>query len=393
MKTRRITVFLGLTATLWIPSAGQVQKYFGTWGILIYGALVFSILVTGSRFILNPVLRNLTEKKAFWLAVLTFLALLVIFYIVFPIANSGIVGGGSDNDEDFTVAIKALWHGRYPYYAKTYLGNSLSTLPGGLLLALPFVLLGNSAYQNLFWLGVFFLAARSFLKDGRQALFLFWSILLLSPVVLQQLVTGYSGVANAVCVLFFMGWLVGSILEKQSAFKKFIAAIFFGIALAWRSNYLLLLPLVFSILVQNVGWKTASQYTVLSFLAFCALTIPFYLYDPAGFSPLAVHLNRLVRFQSILPYSWVLISLLTAAIALLLSFQRMEPDCRVLFKNCAIVQAIPVLCVLVLSSIQSGRPNFFWSGYGVHFLFFGVLASWNELTRFWDKRREKQLLQ
>src|SRR3712207_7085295 len=44
---------------------------------------------------------------------------------------------------------------------------------------------GNSAYQNLFWLFIFFLFARSFLKNGRFALLLLWTILALSPVVLH----------------------------------------------------------------------------------------------------------------------------------------------------------------------------------------------------------------
>jgi hypothetical protein len=60
-------------------------------------------------------------------------------------------------------------------------------LPGALLLAVPFVLLGNSAHQNLFWLFAFLFSLNSYLKDRRLALLLLWVILALAPVVLTVL--------------------------------------------------------------------------------------------------------------------------------------------------------------------------------------------------------------
>ena len=40
------------------------------------------------------------------------------------------------------------------------------------------------------------------------------------------------------------------------------------------------------------------------------------------------------------------------------------------------IQAVPVLLLVAVSSIQLGAPNFIYAGYGIHFLFFGLLGLW-----------------
>ena len=70
-------------------------------------------------------------------------------------------GGGSDSDDALNLATRALLHGEYPYRIRTYLGSPATYLPGSLLLAVPFVLLGNAAYQDLFWLAAFLLSHRT----------------------------------------------------------------------------------------------------------------------------------------------------------------------------------------------------------------------------------------
>src|SRR5437773_2523642 len=75
------------------------------------------------------------------------------------------------------------------YSRTTYLGNVLHQLPGAFVLAIPFVALGTSALQNLCWLPLFFLAVS---KDAnsRTALELALLVLVLSPEVIHEVVTG-----------------------------------------------------------------------------------------------------------------------------------------------------------------------------------------------------------
>jgi len=46
---------------------------------------------------------------------------------------------------------KAMFDGKYPYYETSFLGNPISPMPGALLIALPFYVLGWTALQNIVW--------------------------------------------------------------------------------------------------------------------------------------------------------------------------------------------------------------------------------------------------
>jgi hypothetical protein len=372
---------IGLALCLLIPSTGTIQKYFGTQGALAYILVGLPALLLILRWILPTFISNLTEKQAFWLALLTFFFLVLAFAVLYPIANSGTINSGSYADEALNIAASELLHGRYPYYQKTYLGNLISPLPGAILFAAPFVLLGNSAYQNLFWLAVFFIFAIRYFKGGVLALTLLWIILVFSPSVLQNLVTGVDYLANTIYVLLLMWWVIRSVSDGTApAWRKIISSALLGIGLSSRSNFLLLTPLLFSALVQNAGWKPAIKYTVVMCLSFLAVTIPFWLYDPQGFTPLIQQTKKVAQYP-VLPFGGIIIPSVAGVIALALSFQRMNRDNVTLFRNCAIVQAFPVLCVIILSSLQAGSLFLILSGYGIFFLFFGALAFYTKLIQ------------
>jgi len=148
------------------------------------------------------------------------------------------------------VAVFEMLHGRFPYYARTYLGNLIHHLPGALWLAAPFAMLGTSALQNLFWLALFFFVLRRELDDSFAALRWFWLMLIGSPVVLHQLITGTGHVANAIYVMLGLWWLV-------RAEEKLLPAAFWGLALSSRANFLFLIPPACGWLAQRHGWKAA----------------------------------------------------------------------------------------------------------------------------------------
>lgn len=302
---------------------------------------------------------------------------LFAFAVVYPIANSGIVGGGSDGDEALNIATRELLHGRYPYYPMTYLGNPISPLPGEILLAVPFVLLGNSAYQNFFWLVIFIVAMRSYLKNWRQTLLLIWIVFVLSPIVPYQFLIGSDYISNGLFVLVFSMWMVTSIsTPDQSRWKKVLPAILLGVGLSSRANFILILPLLFSALVQRAGWRTATVYIAITSITFVVVTLPFYLYDPQGFSPLHTA-NKLGQFESLIPSAGFVIPLVTGAIALILAFfQPSNLDLGILLRNCTVVLAFPILCGIVLATIKSGELDFGFATFGTLFLFFGAGAFW-----------------
>jgi hypothetical protein len=374
--------FVVVALWLFFPSMAVVQKFLGVAGVVAYASVMTLFLYIGYKWAFRAFCSRVPERAIPWLVAATFLTLLLMFVVVYPLADSGIVGRGSDRDEALNIGVMELLRGHYPYYQETYFGNAISPMPGALLLAIPFVLVGNSAYQNFFWLFAFLLFARSYLKDGRSALLLLWTILAFSPVVLQEFVTGGDYLANGLYVLLAVMWLVRSVPRSDlSDWKPLIAAALLGIALSSRANFATLLPLIFSALVAVSGWKTAAKYTAVACAVSAAVTLPFYLYDPGGFSPLSTAALKLDEFQSVIPFVGMIVPLVTGLISLALALLSANRDPSIMLRNCAIVLVFPVLCGVVLSSVGAGRPEFWFSSYALPAMIFGVVASWPGLLQ------------
>ncbi|MBM3277187.1 MAG: hypothetical protein FJY95_03790 [Candidatus Handelsmanbacteria bacterium] len=116
-SARRVNWSLAkLVLSLVVPSLAVFQKYSGVAGVAAYATGTTLILGTtfAHRHALAQGVAYLTEKRALITASLTFLGLLAVFPLVYPIANPGIVGGGSDFDDALDLAADALLQGHYP---------------------------------------------------------------------------------------------------------------------------------------------------------------------------------------------------------------------------------------------------------------------------------------
>ncbi len=203
---------------------------------------------------------------------------------------------------------------------------------------------------------------------------LLWIILALSPQLMQEFVTGGDLLANSVYVFLMVLWVVHAIPQSDTSnWKKLVIAVLLGVSLASRLNFVLLLPLVYSALAQRVGWKKAIYYTATSGGVFILLTVPFYLYDPQGFSPTHTA-NKLGQFSVILPYAGIVIPLANVCLALILALRKDNKLIRNLLQNCTIVLAFPIVIAVILRSIVLGRLDFEYASYGLAYLFFGVVA-------------------
>ena len=373
----------GLALSLLTPSLPVFHKYLGAIGVVTYIVIAMVALISLIRYqsVLVRLASKLTVGQVYWLAALTFFTTYVAFATIYPIANSGVVGGGSDGEDALNIGTTQLLQGHYPYYYETYLRNPVVNLPGALVLAIPFVLLGNSAYQNLLLLPIFFAVMVSYLKDARAALGLLWTILILSPVVLYNLVTGSDHVSNSLYVFLLIFWLIASVSQVNSNqdWQRVSSAILLGIGFSTRANFVLLLPLVFSAIYRNVGWQSAIKHTMITCLAFTLVTLPFFLYDPQGFGPLRTA-DKLGQFEDLLPWAGIAIPLLTGILAVVLAFfQTSDHNLDALLRNCVIVLAIPVSCAVVLSSIEARAINLQFASYGIFYVFFGAVAFWPRL--------------
>jgi hypothetical protein len=367
---------IALALFLLVPSAGIIEKYLGQGGVWLYwliGGLLLWLIMRPGSWLIRWALR-LKPRVALVLLALTFGVLVAAFIVIYPIANTGLVGGGSDGDEAVNLGVKALWQRQYPYYATTYLDNPVVTLGGGLVLSTPAVFLGNSAYQSLFWLLVFVLALHLRLRDLRLTLLLVWVTLLFAPLVCYEILTGGDRTSNTLAVLVSLQWLMSAIRFGQR--RALIAAILVGLSLAWRLNFLLLLPLIVLAVWRTTTPRQALLINSVILIVIAAAIVPFYLYDPAGFAPLRTGLKLL------LPSAAVVITALTGGLAMLLAFTQPRL-CSLwrLFRSSAVVLAVPIWLVMILVALLYGRGWSYFAGYGIFALYFAVASLGVELLR------------
>ena len=367
---------LALAFPLLFTGTRQVEKYFGLVGVGVYVVAGMTILWASRTSFIPAFLGRVTERLAWILVLGTLAGLLLLFFRVYPVAQSGAIGGGSDSDDALDLATRALLMHQYPYQIETYLEAPATYLPGALLLAVPFVILGNAGYQNLFWLAVFILAMNVYLRDIRQAILLLW-ITLLCPRVLQSLVTGAEVLASSIYMVLFVILAMKFFLAERKHWLRWVAAVLLGIGLSSRANYLLLVPVVFSATIQRVGWKETAGYAAVTGGAFLAVTLPFWLHDPQTFWVACVIEQNFAAamLDPVLPHAALVLPLASVLFGVGLSFRRLGNWHSDLLSRCALTQAFPVLAMLLLSGTSSFDLGY--ADYGMHFLFFGVLASWN----------------
>lgn len=383
-SVRSITLSLAFAVFLLVPSFDTALKYGGPIGVLAYFAFGAILIFVGYRFILPVFSTRVSPRTADYLAIATFISLAVVALIAYPIANSrpGLVG--TDADDALITAATELLSGRYPYRLSTYLGNLISPMPGAVILAIPFVVVGLIQLQNVFWLAVFYLVYRHFENDSRAALGLTWVILALSPTVMQNVVTAGDYTANSIYVVVAMWLLARSLADANvPVWKRVLPAVFLGIGLSSRSTFMLGMPIFLSLLVQIAGWKETIRYLSISGIVFLAVTLPFWLYDPAGFAPLRVQSDKLTAIEDVLPYARILIPGSTILLSLALSLQTMKADGFRFFLNSAIVQIYVLLLTAIVYSFKAGQLDFYigQAGYGIFTLFFGATAVWMKMNR------------
>jgi hypothetical protein len=374
---------VGLVLALFLASVGTVQEYAGTISVVAYLVLLAGAVPVVLDRLVPRVVRSLSPRSAILLAVCTLGALIVAFAVVYPIANAGEhFGGGSDRDDDVNVATRRLLDLDYPYHARTYLDNPISHLPGSYLLAVPFVLLGNGAYQNFFWLAALFVYLAWYLRDARLALVLLWIVLLAAPGVMRELLTGGDLISNNIYVLLAsMGFLAAARRTTRLSTTRVATACALGLALSSRANFLFVLPFLFFALARTEGWRTASRDLTVVAVAFLAVTLPFYLYDPGGFSALDAE-AKLRQYNVVLPGAEAILLTAGGALALWLAVASRADDLTVL-RNTAVVQAFFVVSSIVLASVALHTVSFGVSrvGYGLNVLFFAAVAAWGSWAR------------
>ncbi|MEO5860675.1 MAG: hypothetical protein ABIR33_17215 [Pyrinomonadaceae bacterium] len=375
---------IGFALLLLLPSLDIPLKYGGVAGMI--GYLIAGLVgLTFAYYKLLPIVSvRLSENNALWILLLTITVLAVFALVLYPIANSGRFGGGTDVDDALIIGVTEIAAGRYPYYQQTYLGGLLSPMPGAILLSFPFVLSGLLPLQNIFWIGALSAAARTVFGSFKPALMIVLTVVLVSPTAYQVIAVGSDHMSNAIYILISMWLLVRAVAnEGSSSWQRLFPAILLGISLSSRSNFLVLTPILFSVLLQNSNWKVAARYCSIAAAVFLAVTIPFWLYDPPAFSPYLIQSGRLENMRDVLPHAPIIVPAISFILAAAASLLRMGKDCAAFFRNCAVVQIL----ILYISSLpyaaHLGEFSLFLGniGYGMFTVFFAAVSIWIYMSR------------
>ncbi len=356
---------------LLMPSTGIVYQKLGSAGLWAYGlygatlSLYFSrILSRRSTFVRVPI----PPPNVCFGITLAFL--FAAFLLVYPWANAIEGPAGSDRDDALNLAAGELLRGHYPYERTTYLGNILAPFPGAVLLAIPFVLLGNSAYQNFFWVSIFFIALKAYTQDGRASILYLWLVLLTAPIILHEVVTGGDLLANSLYLTIVLMVYV-RFFPSLNPLGRMLFSLFSGVTLSSRPIAILLAPVIFRSIATSLGLRAALVYSGISLSAYLGVTLPFWVCNPTHFSPLAVLTIKLLPFERALPSGGIIVPAAILLGSCLLTFYPTAD--RTLLRRAALILIVPVILAILSDSMMRHRLSFAYAGYSLLALFLGTI--------------------
>lgn len=362
-----------LALACFVGSAATVQKYAGTAATVAY---LVALLVAVPLFVRRvlPRLPRLSPRTLTALALGTLLVLLVLYAVIYPHANTHAPNAGSDRDDAADLGAHALLHGQWPYHGHTYLGNSISQFPGLLLLAVPFVWLGHSAYAAFFWLPVLYLLLRKLSSEPRTPLVLLWLALVASPVLVREVVTGGDLIANSVSVMLAT-WLLLLALERRGPLLVVLAGLALGFTLSSRLNFFFVLPPLFVAVWRRFGARAAVASGLLAVAGFAAVTLPFYVGHGGHFPPLEAS-DHLAAFNGSVPGGERLVIAAGFVLSGGLALRMLSTSVKSVFAQVAVVQSFFLVAVVVLASARAGSLDLasLTPGYGLPVVLFALGA-------------------
>jgi len=368
---------LGLAFCLIYPSIAIFKKL-GVTPLLLYGLVVLVVLALTRRQLVPLLLPKLTPLRAGVALALLLGALLAAYLLIHPHINKvgfqllGRSFGACDQSDALEVALREILHGRYPYYAKTFLNGPISPLPGAVLLASPFYLFGDVALQNFFWLAVFIGGFAWFHRNLSLAVLVAYVTCLLSPHVVYHILQGGDYLSNGIYVLAACACLVEAVHRRRSLWQCAGWALLAGVAFSSRLNFIILLPLVIGALLRLASWRQALALIAVVLAGFAVVTLPFALFDPAGFSPL--HTANKLSINGAFRWAPYVAPLLGGLLAIALAVGRKRYQLPTLLGDMFFVQAFLMVFSLALASLHGGSLNFEWFSFGILFMFFGIFA-------------------
>ena len=270
----------------WVGSMDEIVKFFPGKTVAVCGlaAICIALVLGWTRWLQS---NGSAQIHYGWLAAL-WLVLTITYLVLYPISQRHVVGVGSDSEDALRVATGQLLHCHFPYYEKTYLGNPITPLPGALLLATPFYLLGRVSLQNPIWLAIFIVFCVRFFRARSTAVAFLLIFVVGSAIALDEFVVGTDYVTNVwyICALTYFS--LQAYETRWPEWQQLVLGLLFGLALSSRVVYAVFPVLMLAYLLQRGRIADALYRVAVPLAVAVAVTLPIYLYDRGHFSPLHV---------------------------------------------------------------------------------------------------------
>ncbi|MCK9375630.1 MAG: hypothetical protein M0P73_05710 [Syntrophobacterales bacterium] len=388
-------------ASLAIPSIGLVQHSLGNFYVAFWLAFQIPILTfvyykpwyTWEKF---------TDQQITWVGITVLIFLFAVISIAYPLATKGLIPGANERKDIVIGAVKEIMNGKYPYYYYYTKVSPVFIWPGWLLLNILFIWAGIYWMQNCFWLFIFYLIVGKYFLNRKSTLNLIIILLLFAPVIFHELISASELLSNVLLIT-----LIGIGILNYNSLKDWLKlplAFLAGLAFSSRPHFLFLLPLYFSLLLQKTGLKDSVKFFAVLVLTTIAITLPFYLYDPQGFTPLqssmylnpfsylawygrspSPSLNSIIK--TILVHTDIITLATTGIVSVILAVRNYKMNEPWYFlRDCALILFIPILIgvlslSLALKSFEVGP----YSNNGLSLMFFGCLAAWSYRDKEFNK--------
>lgn len=354
----------------WVScSVAPIGKYLGFWPALGLTCVAIGLIIVGLYFV-GKCIRKGRSLHGAWILSL-YLLFVTAFAIFYPFLQKHTLNGGSDREDALRIEITAVAQHRYPYATRTFLGNPPTPLPGAMLLATPFYLLGHIAWQNLLWLALFMLFLLRLFRSRNTAMFFLLFFLLASPSNLGDFVTGGDYLTNLFYFVVAITLFVRGV--PRSLAWSLLTAVFLGIALSSRSIYFVAIIPLSSLVWQRTNARRAA--VLMATVVVTALAVTFSVLFPHPVQHLLGQLSqgsgKLRYMPNALHAQWML-PLLAVSISFVSVFIRMSLDR--LFLVFALSTCLVVLPPIITLAIHAGRLPYECSYLAICALPYGLWA-------------------
>lgn len=294
MKTKTIILLsiYTLINVLFIYKYGLRQDFINVWILILsyIGSITFAF------FLYTKNAQNSKQKlekilnKYFWPIVL--IIGIIFTFIISQIDSESL---HVDRWSAMELTVEGILYGQYPYTIPDHLGNMSSNFPALGYLAIPFYLLGDVGYLQVF---VFLLLAHYLDKNVKKPLKKYGVLLLylLSPAVLWEIAVKSDLMSNMILVCLFIEYWI-----KKHTHNLYQKPIFLAILIAFlfltRGTILIPIILFFFKDFWSTTIKTKLTFILSFFLTVIIISLPILLSAPDAetlleYNPIILQTNK-----------------------------------------------------------------------------------------------------